>query len=171
MATGFSPGTSNFPCQYHFTNAPYSSSPTCCSPHKYKRVKPGNLPKTMLFGKSRRVGGGALDRKVRSLFFVFKSFSCVAEYGGEHSVSSHDFLSDLIPPYSPLNCTGINSDQLQQTFVTGGYERQDPRCVKFRSYGKSVIRGTRSTRSQKLITDKHEHIRDSVYWNGVGVHG
>jgi len=32
-----------FPCQCHSTNAPYSSSPTCCSSLKDKRAKPGNL--------------------------------------------------------------------------------------------------------------------------------
>jgi len=29
--TGFSPSTSVFPCQYHYTNALHSSSSTCCS--------------------------------------------------------------------------------------------------------------------------------------------
>jgi hypothetical protein len=35
-----------FPCQYHSTIAPYSSSSTCCSYQKDKRAKPGNLPKS-----------------------------------------------------------------------------------------------------------------------------
>jgi hypothetical protein len=41
--TGFSPSASIFPCHYHFTNIPYSS--TCGSYRKDKRAKPGNLPK------------------------------------------------------------------------------------------------------------------------------
>jgi hypothetical protein len=32
-------------CQNHPTNAPHSSSSTCCSYQKDKRVKPGSLPK------------------------------------------------------------------------------------------------------------------------------
>jgi hypothetical protein len=43
--TGFSPSTSVFPCKYHSTNAPYSSSSTHCSCQKDKRAKPGNLTK------------------------------------------------------------------------------------------------------------------------------
>ena len=42
--TGFSQSTSFFPCQYHSTNAPYSS--TYCSYQKDKRPKHGNLPKS-----------------------------------------------------------------------------------------------------------------------------
>ena len=41
----FSLSTSVFPCQYHSTIAPHSSSSTCCSHQKDKRIKPGNLPK------------------------------------------------------------------------------------------------------------------------------
>jgi hypothetical protein len=41
----FSPGTPVFACQYHSTNAPYSSSSTCCSYRADKRVKPGKLCK------------------------------------------------------------------------------------------------------------------------------
>ena len=44
------------PCQYHSTNAPHSSSSTCCSYQKDKPVKPGNLPKAMLFRKAGSVG-------------------------------------------------------------------------------------------------------------------
>ena len=36
----------SFPCQYHPTNAPHSSSSTRCSYQKDKRAKPGNLPKS-----------------------------------------------------------------------------------------------------------------------------
>jgi hypothetical protein len=36
---------SSFPCQYHPTNAPYSSS-TCCSYQKHKRAKFANFPKS-----------------------------------------------------------------------------------------------------------------------------
>jgi len=42
----FSPSTSIFPCQYHSTIAPLSSSYTCCCYKKDKRTKPGNLPKS-----------------------------------------------------------------------------------------------------------------------------
>ena len=35
-----------FPCQYHSTNSPLSSSSACCSYQKGKRAKPGNLPKS-----------------------------------------------------------------------------------------------------------------------------
>ena len=38
--TGFSPSTSVFACQYHSTNAPYSSLSACCSYQKDKRAKP-----------------------------------------------------------------------------------------------------------------------------------
>ena len=34
-----------FPCQYHSTSAPYSSSSTCCSYRTDKQAKTGNLPK------------------------------------------------------------------------------------------------------------------------------
>jgi hypothetical protein len=44
--TGFSLSTSVFPCQYHCTNAPHSSSCTCCSNQTDKGQKPGSLPKT-----------------------------------------------------------------------------------------------------------------------------
>jgi hypothetical protein len=47
--TGFSPNTSVFSCQYHSTNAPYSSSSACCSYQKDKRVKSGSLPKISAF--------------------------------------------------------------------------------------------------------------------------
>jgi hypothetical protein len=42
--TGFSPSSLVFPCLYHYTNAAYSSSATCCF-YQDKRAKPGNLPK------------------------------------------------------------------------------------------------------------------------------
>ena len=43
----FSPSTSVFPCQYHFTCAPNSFSSTCRSFKKDKLAKkPGNLPKS-----------------------------------------------------------------------------------------------------------------------------
>jgi hypothetical protein len=44
--TGFSPGTSVFLCQYHSSNAPYSSSSAGYPYHKDKRAKPGNIPKS-----------------------------------------------------------------------------------------------------------------------------
>lgn len=44
-ATGFSPSASVFLCQYHPTNASYSSSCTCCSHQKDKEAKPAKLPK------------------------------------------------------------------------------------------------------------------------------
>jgi hypothetical protein len=37
--TGFSPSISVFPCRYHSTNAPYSSSSTRCCYQKDKRAK------------------------------------------------------------------------------------------------------------------------------------
>jgi hypothetical protein len=46
---GFSPSISVFfPCQYHSTNAPYSSSSTCCSYQKGKDGKHENLPKSIV---------------------------------------------------------------------------------------------------------------------------
>jgi len=33
-----------FPCSCHYTSIKYSSSPTCCSYQKNKRVKPGKIP-------------------------------------------------------------------------------------------------------------------------------
>jgi hypothetical protein len=51
--TRFSPSISVFACQYHYTNAPYSSWPICCCYQKYKWAKPGNLQKAFFFWKSR----------------------------------------------------------------------------------------------------------------------
>ena len=53
-ATGFSPITSVFPCQYHSTTAPISPSSTCCSYLKDILEKPGNLKKVLLFRKTER---------------------------------------------------------------------------------------------------------------------
>jgi hypothetical protein len=39
-ATGFSSGCPVFPCHYYSTNAPQSTSCTCCRYQKDKRVKP-----------------------------------------------------------------------------------------------------------------------------------
>jgi hypothetical protein len=61
--TGFSPSNSVFPCQYHSTNTPYSSSSTCCSYQKDKRAKLENFENAMAFGNR-----GAVDRK--HLIFV-----------------------------------------------------------------------------------------------------
>ena len=49
---GFSPSTSALPCQYHSTNAPYSSPTTRCPYQKNKRAKPENL------AKSNTISGG-----------------------------------------------------------------------------------------------------------------
>ena len=49
--TGLSPSTSVLPCQYHSTNAPYSSSSTCCSYRKDKRAKPRDLRKNEVLSK------------------------------------------------------------------------------------------------------------------------
>jgi hypothetical protein len=55
--TRISLSTSVFPCHYHSTIAPYSSSPTCCSYQKDKWAKIGNLPeKAMLFRKYGVIG-------------------------------------------------------------------------------------------------------------------
>ena len=43
--TGFSLNMSVFSCQYHSTNAPYSSSSKCCSYQKDEWAKSGKLPK------------------------------------------------------------------------------------------------------------------------------
>ena len=56
--TGICPSTSVFPCQHHSTSAVYSSSSTCYSYQKDKRVKSWNLPKTIAFPVI-----GVLDRK------------------------------------------------------------------------------------------------------------
>ena len=44
--TSFSPGTSVFPCQYHSTIAPHSSSSTRCSYQKDKGERSDNLPES-----------------------------------------------------------------------------------------------------------------------------
>ena len=68
---GFSPSTSVFPCQYHSTNAPDSSSSTRCSYQKDKWTKPGNLPKK----KQRSFGNReAFDIIAFLLFFVKLKF-------------------------------------------------------------------------------------------------
>jgi hypothetical protein len=41
-----------FPCQYHSTNAPHSSSSTCCSYQRDKRANPGNLTKRQYLSES-----------------------------------------------------------------------------------------------------------------------
>jgi hypothetical protein len=50
MRINFPPSTSVFPCQYHSTNAPYSSSSTRCS-YKDKGMMRGNLPKSNAFSE------------------------------------------------------------------------------------------------------------------------
>jgi hypothetical protein len=54
----FSLSTSVFPCQYHSTIDPYSSSSTCCCYQNSKWSKPGNLPNSnsLLFQKSENTG-------------------------------------------------------------------------------------------------------------------
>jgi len=49
----FSPNTLLFPCQYHSTIAPHTSSYTCCSYQNDKQSKPRNLQKGMIFGNRR----------------------------------------------------------------------------------------------------------------------
>jgi hypothetical protein len=44
--TGVSPITSVFSCQYHSTNAPYTSSSASCSCQKDKGANPENVPKS-----------------------------------------------------------------------------------------------------------------------------
>ena len=68
--TGFPPSTSVFPCQNHSTNAPRSSSSTCCSFQKDKREKPGNLPKCNICRKSRSVGKKELCSFVTCAFLT-----------------------------------------------------------------------------------------------------
>jgi hypothetical protein len=46
LGGGFSPNSLVFPSQYHSTNAPHSSSCTCCSYQKDKWAKAEKLPKT-----------------------------------------------------------------------------------------------------------------------------
>ena len=55
--TGVSPTTLGFPCHYHSTDAPLSSSSTRCSYQKDKRAKPGKLPKNYALSET-------LDRAV-----------------------------------------------------------------------------------------------------------
>ena len=45
VVSGFCLSSSVFPCQYHSTSAPHSSSSMFCSYQKYKRTKPANFPK------------------------------------------------------------------------------------------------------------------------------
>jgi len=53
-ATGFSPITSVFPCQYHSTSASISPSSTCYSYQKDIRETPGNLQRVMFLRKMER---------------------------------------------------------------------------------------------------------------------
>jgi len=50
--TGFSSRTSLFPCQYHSTSAPYSSSSTRCCYQKDKPTKPWNISKSNAVSES-----------------------------------------------------------------------------------------------------------------------
>jgi hypothetical protein len=50
-ARGFPPSISVFPCQYHSTNAPRSSSSTRRFYQKDKRATRGNLPKSKAFSE------------------------------------------------------------------------------------------------------------------------
>jgi hypothetical protein len=50
------------------TNAPYSSSSTCCSYYEDKRAKPGNLPPSNTFSEIR----GAPHRRILSLFHAHR---------------------------------------------------------------------------------------------------
>jgi hypothetical protein len=66
----FSPSVTAFPCQYHFTHAPYSSSSTRCS--YQKKTDEAWEPSKKQFSFSNRV---ALDRKILPfLCFVFQGF-------------------------------------------------------------------------------------------------
>ena len=61
-----------FPCQYHFTHAPYSSSSACWSYHKGKRAKHRNLSKSNTLSEIR----DHWAKKVLSLCLVFKELIC-----------------------------------------------------------------------------------------------
>ena len=50
--TGFCPSNLVFHCQYFCNSAFFSSLSTCCSCHKEKLAKPGNLLKSNVFRKS-----------------------------------------------------------------------------------------------------------------------
>jgi hypothetical protein len=67
FVTGFSPSTSVLPSQYHSTNAPHSSPPTCCSYQKYKPAKPGNLPKNTAIAEMGGQGVGYTAAVTESL--------------------------------------------------------------------------------------------------------
>jgi len=68
--TGFSQNTSVFSCQYHSTNAPYSSSSTRCYYRTDKWAKLGIFQKQCSYGSR-----AAVDRKVFSLFLVFEGLT------------------------------------------------------------------------------------------------
>jgi hypothetical protein len=59
-----------FPCQYHSTIVPYSSSSTCCSYQKDKERNLGLFQKAMLFRKS-----GSVGRKSVFIFYAIGSKS------------------------------------------------------------------------------------------------
>jgi hypothetical protein len=88
--TVLSPSTLVLPCQYHSTNAPYSSSSTSCAHHKDKWAKPGKRPKCKTLweiGKHRIKSTGNLifiscrsltskpgfDRRLDNVRFVMKN--------------------------------------------------------------------------------------------------
>jgi hypothetical protein len=79
------------------------------------------------------------------------------------------------PQLSERPDTSIFTPQLHEELTATNYSKHSwSRVTNGKILGKSVIKGkrdTRSTRSHILKTDKHEHIRDSAYSNGVGVHG
>jgi hypothetical protein len=65
--TGFSPSTSVFPCHYHSTNAPYSSSSMRCPYQNDKRAKRWYLPERNALWEI-----GSILQKFTSIFMVFE---------------------------------------------------------------------------------------------------
>ena len=106
----FSPSTSIFPCRYHFTIAPHSSSSTCCCYKKDKWTKPGNIPKSnplseIVCKKYFHFVFRGLDKSFQSLLifnirvFTAQLWGSVKFSENEKGLCSKRILSDVLPKY------------------------------------------------------------------------
>jgi len=74
--------TTVFPCPYHSTNAPYSSSSTHCYYRKDRWAKPGNLPQKKMF--LRKSGSKGLKTKFTDIFLALWYFSGQPGYRSQY---------------------------------------------------------------------------------------